>query len=80
MPDAIHFAEAVVDWVWLPMMEPTLFVPEVGPAGRDGTTPDWLIMAVRVDFSVGTTLRRIPLRDRCVRGGCDACRSLKWHR
>ena len=32
VPDAIHFAEAVVDWVWLSMMEPTLFVPEVGPA------------------------------------------------
>ena len=80
VPDAIHFAEAVVDWVWLPRSEPSLFVPGVGPAGRDVTPPDWPIMAVRVDFSVGTTLRRIPLRDRCVRGGCDACRSLKWHR
>ena len=80
VPDAIHFAEAVVDWVWLPRLEPALFVPGVGPAGRDVTPPDWPIMAVRVDFSAGTTLRRIPLRDRCVRGGCDACRSLKWHR
>jgi hypothetical protein len=80
VPDAIHFAEAVVDWVWLPRMEPTLFVPGVGPTGRDVTPPDWPIMAVRVDFSAGATLRRISLRDRCVRGGCDACRSLKWHR
>ncbi len=74
--DAIHFAEALVDWVWLPRMEPTLFVPGVDPAGRDVTPPDWTIMAFRVDFSAGATSRRIPLRDRCVRGGCDACQSL----
>ena len=73
VPDAIHFAEAVVDWVRLPRMEPTLFVPGVGPTRRDVTPPDWPIMAVRVDFSDGATLRRIPLRDICVRGGCDAC-------
>ncbi len=77
VPDAIYFTEAVVDWVWLPKMEPTLFVPGVGPNGRDVTPPDWPFMAVRVDFSDGATLRRIPLRERWVRGGCDACRSLK---
>ncbi len=80
VPDVINFAEAVVDWVWLPMMEPTLFVPGVGPTERDVTPPDWAIMEVRVDFSAGAALRQISLRDRCVRGGCDACRSLKWHR
>ncbi len=37
VPDAIHFAEAVVDWVWLPRMEPALFVP--GSARPEGTLP-----------------------------------------
>ena len=37
VPDAIHLAEAVVDWVWLPRMEPTLFVP--GSAPPEGTLP-----------------------------------------
>ena len=80
VPDAVHFDEAVVDWVWLPRMEPTLFVPGVGPAERDDTPPDWPIMAVRIDFSAGADLPRITLRDKCVRGGCDARRSRKWHR
>ena len=75
--DAIHFAEAVVDWVWLPKIEPALFVPGVGPTRKNVTPPDWYIMIVRVDFSDGANLRRIPLRDKCVRGGVDACRSLK---
>ncbi len=30
VPDPIHFAEAVVDWVWLPGMEPSLFEPGSG--------------------------------------------------
>ncbi len=64
VPAVIHFAEAVVDWVWLPMLEPNLFVPGVGPAGRDVTPPDWPIMVVRVDLSVGTILRRIRLSRR----------------
>ena len=38
--DAIHFAKAVVDWVWLPWMEPALFEPGVGLAGKDGVPPD----------------------------------------
>jgi hypothetical protein len=32
------------------MMEPSLFVLEVGPGGRDIVPPDWPIIAVRVDF------------------------------
>ena len=39
VPDAIHFVEAVVDWVWLPRMDPTLFMPGVGPGGRDINYP-----------------------------------------
>ncbi len=77
--DAIHFAEAVVDWVWLPRMEPVLFVPGVGPTGRDVKPPERPIMAVRFDFSAGATLRRIFLRVGYDREG-DACRSLKRHR
>jgi hypothetical protein len=50
---AIHFAEAVVDWMWLPKMEPTLFLPGVCPGGRDITPPGWQIMVVRVDLSAG---------------------------
>ena len=72
MADAIHFAEAVVDLVWLPRMEPSLFVPGVDPGGRDIVPPDRPIMTVRVDSSAGANHRRIPLRDRRVRGGCDA--------
>ena len=38
--DAIHFDEAMVDWAWLPRIDSTLFVPGVGPTGRDVTPPD----------------------------------------
>jgi hypothetical protein len=79
VPDAAHFAEAVVDWVWLPRADPDLFVPGTAP-GRVIEPPDWPIMAVRIDFSVGGDRRRIPLRDRCVHGGCSACRCRTWHR
>jgi len=45
----VHFAEAVVDWVLLPTME---------PGERDTVLPDWIFMAVQDDFSVTTYLRR----------------------
>ncbi len=73
VPDAVHFSEAVVDWLWLPRAEPNLFVPGRAPGGRAVVPPDWPVMAVRVDFSAGARLRRLRLRDRCVRGGCGAC-------
>jgi hypothetical protein len=79
-PDGVHFSEEVVDWVWLPRGEHSLFVPGSGPGGKDVVPPDWPVMAVRVDFSPGGDLRRIPLHERCVQGGCDACRSHAWHR
>jgi hypothetical protein len=53
MPCAIHFDEAVVDWVWLPRTEPSLFMPGIGSGGRDIVPPCWPIMAVRVDFLAG---------------------------
>ena len=40
VPDAIHFAEAVVDWVWLPRMEPYVFEPGIGLGGKDVVPPD----------------------------------------
>ena len=79
-PDGVHFCEEVVDWVWLPRGEQSLFVPGSGPGGKDVVPPDWPVMAVRVDFSPGGDRRRIPLHERCVQGGCDACRSHAWHR
>ena len=79
-PDGAHFSDEVVDWVWLPRGDSSLFVPGSGPGGKDVVPPDWPVMAVRVDFSAGGDLRRIPLRDRCVHGGCVACRSSTWHR
>jgi hypothetical protein len=80
VPDEIYFADAVVDWVWLFKTDASLFVPGIGPGGRDIVPPDWPIMAVRVDFLAGTDLRRISLWGSCVRGDFDACRSLTWHR
>ncbi len=79
VPDAAHFAKAVVDWVWLPRTDPDLFVPGTSPR-RAIEPPDWPIMAIRIDFSAGGDRRRIPLRDMCVHGGCSAYRCLTWHR
>jgi hypothetical protein len=67
VPNAINIAEAVVDWVWLPKTLLSVFVPGFGPGVRNVIPPDRLIMAVRVDFSAGADLHRIPLRDMCVR-------------
>ncbi len=71
VPDAAHFVEAVVDWVWLPRSDPDLFIPGTAP-GRAIEPPDWPIMAVRIDFLASGDQRRIPLRDRCVHVGCSA--------
>ncbi len=48
-PDACHFAECVVDWVWLPRDDPSLFVAGTAP-GRAVLPPVWQFMAVRLDF------------------------------
>ena len=79
VPDEVHFDEAVVDWVWLPMSDPDLFVPGTAP-GRTIEPPDWPVMAIRIDFSVGGARRWIPLRDMCLRGGCGACGRRTWDR
>jgi len=62
--DGVHFAEEVVDWVWLRKEEHILFVLGSSPGGKDVVSHDWYEFAVRVDFSVGGDRHRIPLRDR----------------
>jgi len=51
-PDVAHFAEAVVDWVWLIKSDGDLFVTGSAPV-RSIEPLDWSIMSVRIDFSVG---------------------------
>ena len=80
VPDGGHFSEEVVDWVWLPRDNPNLFVPGSTPGGQEIVQPVWPSMAVRVDFSAGGDHIRIPLRIRCIHGGCDACRLRSWYR
>jgi hypothetical protein len=79
-PDGVHFSYEVVDWMWLLWGDPSLFVPGSDPGGKDVVPPDSPVMVVRVDFSAGGDLRRIPLRDRCDHGGCVACLSSTRHR
>ncbi len=38
--DVAHFAEAVVDWVWLPRSDPDLFVPGTAPGRAVGARLD----------------------------------------
>jgi hypothetical protein len=77
--DAAHLANEVVDWVWLDRSDPDLFVPGSAPGGRAVVPPDCPLLAVRVDFSEAGAHRRISIRDRCLKGGCGACRSRSWH-
>ena len=48
-PDDAHFAECVVDWVWLPMDDLALFVAGTTP-GRAALPLVWQFMAVMIDF------------------------------
>ncbi len=75
VPDSAHLANKVVDWMWLDTSDPDLFVPGSAPGGREVAPPDWPLLAVRMDFSETGTHRRLPLCDRCLKGGCRACRS-----
>ena len=80
VPYAAHLSIEVVDCVWLDRSDPDLFVPGSAPGGRVVIPPDLPLLAVRVDFSEAGAHRRISLRDRCLKGGCGACRSRSWHR
>ena len=79
-PDASHLSEFVVDWVWLPREDPSLFLPGAGSGNsRPVAPPNWHVLAVRLDFSPqrGPPLSR---RDRCLHEGCRSCASRSWHR
>ncbi len=80
VPESVHLADEVVDWVWLDRSDPDLFVPGSAPGGRAVVPPDWPLLAVRVDFLEAGTNRRIPLCYLCLKGGCGACRSRSWLR
>ncbi len=55
-PDELHLFDCVVDWVWLPRNDPSLFVKGIAQNGRDISPPSWQVMALRVDFSaIGST-------------------------
>ena len=79
-PDMVHLSENVVDWVWLPRVDPTLFLHGVAP-GRQVVAPDWQVMAVRLDFSTpnGEAFTLSP-RERCVREDCRVCEVRSWRR
>jgi hypothetical protein len=62
VPYGLHFVEEVVDRVWLPIWEHSIFVPGSSPGGTDVVAPNWPMLTVRVDFSAGGDRRRIPLR------------------
>ncbi len=78
--DLAHLASEVVDWVWLDRSDPDLSVSESAPGGWAVVPPDWPLLAVRVDFFEAGAHRSIRLCDRCLKGGCGACRSRSWHR
>jgi hypothetical protein len=80
-PDGVYFIEEVVDWVWLPKGEHSLFFTGSDPSSKDVVPPIWPVLAVRVCFSADGDRRRIPLRDYVFKEVvCAACRSHSWHR
>jgi hypothetical protein len=66
-PDGVHLSDEVIDWVWLDMSAPDLFLPGTAPGGRAVAPPDWHVMAVRVDFSSGGRHTKTSRQDRCTR-------------
>jgi hypothetical protein len=66
-PDAFHLSEFVVDWVWLPRNDPSLFVKGVAQNGSDISPQNWQIMALRVDFSTRSASPGLSKRERCIR-------------
>ncbi len=74
VPDGPHLSEYVVDRVWLPRDDPSLFIGGETP-GRMILSPNGPLMAVRVDFSQGEghSRRILSKRDRCLQGGGKAC-------
>ena len=79
-PDAIHLSKHVVDWMWLPRNDTSIFVPGQTPGGRVIYPPDWQIMAVRVDFSSSQPGFMLSKRERCIQESCHACACNSWKR
>jgi hypothetical protein len=79
-PDAMHLSNHVVDWMWLPRNDGSLFVPGQTPGGRVVAPPDWQVMAFRVDFSSDRPARLLSKRERCIQEGCSSCSSNTWRR
>jgi hypothetical protein len=79
-PDVFHLSEFVVDWVWLPRNDPSLFVQGVAQNGRAINPPSWQIMALRVDFSSNNSFVKLSKWDNCIQEGCRSCSSNSWKR
>jgi len=61
VPDAVHLANEVVDWMWLDMTDPDLFVPGSAHGGRAVVLPDWPLLSVWVYISeANPPLRPLP--------------------
>ena len=73
-PEVGHFSDHIVDWVWLPREDPSLFCPGEAPGGPV-EPPNWPVLAIRVDFSGAGASAPLSKRDRCIGGGCFACQS-----
>ncbi len=79
-PDAFHFSEFVVDWVWLPKNDPSLFVQGAAQNGRAISPPSWRIMPHRAGFSLNIFFVKLCKRVRCIQEGCRSCSSNSWKR
>ena len=77
-PDSVHLSKFVVDWLWVPRNDPFVFVPGSATDGRTIPTPNWQLMALRVDFSKESADYQLSFRDRCVQEGCRSCSSNTW--
>jgi hypothetical protein len=64
-PNTEHFSNNVVDWVWLPRNDPTLFEAGTDP-GWSILPPDWPTMTDRVDFAEPRSSPLLNKRSRCV--------------
>ena len=79
-PDAKHFSELVIDCMWLPMNDSSLFVSGKTASGCIISPPNWQTTALRVDFSSSQPNRVLSKRDRCIQEGCYACGRNNWRR
>ena len=71
-PDGSHLATFVTDWASLPRSW-DLFLPGTAAANQFSTgPPNWQVTIIRADFSQNEG-PHLPLRDRCIQGGCPRC-------